>query len=140
MTAEKASTRWARGQSGNPAGAKPGRGTIGALRKQMSAQLGEVMSKLLEQALAGDVKSARLLIERVVPPMRAEAAPIKLPKLDPAGTPGEQGQTILAAVAAGQISPDAAASLLTGLGAIARLREMDELEKRVEALEKGTHS
>lgn len=136
MAGEK-STRWKPGQSGNPGGAKPGSGTVGALRKQMSEKLSDIITKLVDQALEGDVKSARLIIERVVPPMRAEAAPIELPGLDPASSLVTQGQAVMAAAAQGLIPPDTAASLLTGLGSVARLREIEELEKRIAALEQG---
>ncbi len=101
----------------------------------MQRELGAVVKTLIAQARAGDVKASRLIIERLVPPLRAESAPIDLPGLNPASSLVEQGQALLAAVAQGKIPPDVAASLLTGLGSVARLREIEELERRIAALE-----
>jgi hypothetical protein len=47
----------------------------------------------------------------------------------------EQGEAIVQAVADGLIPPGQAGALLTGLGNVARLKEMDELTARIEALE-----
>lgn len=134
MAESKRSSRWQPGQSGNPAGRAPG-GAIGQLRQQMRRELTAVLARMIEMAKAGDVKAARLIVERVIPPLRAESAPIALPGLDASASLVQQGQTLLDAVAKGQIPPDVAASLLTGLGSVARLREVEELEKRIAALE-----
>jgi hypothetical protein len=49
----------------------------------------------------------------------------------------EQGAAIIAAVSAGTIAPRQGSALLGGLGALARVKEMDELERRIKALEDG---
>lgn len=49
----------------------------------------------------------------------------------------EQGQAIVRAVANGVIAPGQGAALLSGLGSVARLKEIDELTARIEALEKA---
>jgi hypothetical protein len=46
-----------------------------------------------------------------------------------------QGVAIVDAVAAGTLAPGQGASLLTGLGSLARIAEIDELAKRVARLE-----
>ena len=80
-----------------------------------------------------DAVHARLLLERVIPPMKAieMAAPLTLPD----GTLTDQGRAVLAAVGAGELAPAQGAQLLAGLGALARIVETDELEKRIRALE-----
>jgi hypothetical protein len=79
------------------------------------------------------VGAARLLLERVIPPLKAteEAALLALPD----GTLTEQGRAVLGAVAAGKLAPGQGAALLASLGTLAKLAEADELTRRIEALE-----
>lgn len=124
---------WKPGQSGNPAGRPPGTGQIAKLRASIAEHVPGIVSKLVEQAQGGDVGAARLLLERVLPavkPMKQEA-PIELP----GGNLTDQGKAVMAAAAAGELAPSQAAQLMSGLGALAKLTETDELVKRVEALE-----
>jgi hypothetical protein len=48
-----------------------------------------------------------------------------------------QGMAIVQAVAAGEIAPGQGAALLTGLGALARIKEIDELTARMESIERA---
>jgi Family of unknown function (DUF5681) len=135
MTAQRPG-RWKRGESGNPKGRTPGSGTTGKLRTAIEAHVPDIIDKLVESAKAGDIGAARLLIERVLPPVRAteEVAPIEIPE----GTLSEQGRAIVMATAAGELAPGQGAQLLAGLGSLAKLIETDELEARIAALE-GKH-
>ena len=47
----------------------------------------------------------------------------------------DQGRAVVSALAGGLIAPGQAASILTALAGIARLVELDEIEKRLSALE-----
>ncbi|MFT3818319.1 MAG: DUF5681 domain-containing protein [Rubrivivax sp.] len=125
---------WKPGQSGNPAGRKPGAGKVAALRESIAKHVPEIVAKLVERALAGDAQAARLLIERVIPPVKAVElpAPIALPA---DGSLADQGRAVLGAAGLGALAPGQAAQLLAGLGALARLVETDELAARVAALE-----
>ena len=133
QTTEKQSGRWPRGQSGNPRGRTRGTGEVGKLRASIAQHIPEIITKLVEQAKAGDAGAARLLLERVLPPVKAteQTTPIDLP----AGTLADQGRAVLAAAGAGLLAPGQAAQLLTGLGALAKLIETDELAARIAALE-----
>jgi hypothetical protein len=126
-------TRWKPGQSGNPKGRKPGSTEIGRLRKSIADHLPEIITKLVVQAKAGDAGAARLLLERVLPPIKAgeQPVPLDLPDTNLAA----QGKAVIACAAAGQLSPGQASQLLTGLTAVARLVESEELAARVAALE-----
>ena len=125
--------RWRAGQSGNPAGRKPGSGQVGKLRAGISEALPVIIERLVELALEGDVPAAKLLLERTVPALRAVELPE--PVSLPDGSLTEQGRAVLAAVAAGELSTGQAAALLAGLAALARVREVDELAARLDALE-----
>jgi hypothetical protein len=124
--------RWKPGESGNPAGRKPGSGDVARLRAAIAEKVPTIIEKLTASALLGDVGVARLLLERVIPPLKAseEAAPLTLPD----GTLTEQGKAVLASVASGDLAPGQGAALLTSLGTLAKLTETDELSRRIEAL------
>jgi hypothetical protein len=128
--------RWKPGQSGNPAGRKPGSGVLEKLRAQVDDHVPAIIKKLAEQAKEGDQASARLLLERVFPPLKATepVVPLELPE----GSLTDQGRALLAAAAAGLLAPGQLAQLLTGLGSLARVTEVDELARRVAELEQLT--
>lgn len=71
MTDKPKTHLWQPGQSGNPAGRKPGSGEVAALRAGIREHVPAIVQKLVEAALAGDTGAARLLLERVIPPMKA---------------------------------------------------------------------
>ncbi|MDE1947544.1 MAG: hypothetical protein KGL43_02790 [Burkholderiales bacterium] len=133
MATTKRPGRWKPGESGNPRGRKPGSGEVGKLRTSIAKHVPEIITKLVEQAKGGDPGAARLLLERVIPPLKAaeQPAPIDLPD----GALSEQGRAVLAAAGTGTLAPGQAAQLLAGLGALAKLIETDELAARIAALE-----
>ncbi len=134
MTKAKATGRpWRPGQSGNPAGRKPGSGEVAKLRASIAEHVPAIVAQLVEAAKAGDVQAARLLLERVIPPMKsaelAQAVPL------PGATLTERGRAVLAAVEAGDLAPGQGAALLAAVGTLARVAEVDELAGRIAALE-----
>lgn len=134
MTIEKKKRgRWKAGESGNPNGRPQGVGEVSKLRESIAAHLPGIIEQLVIKAKDGDSQAARLLLERVLPPMKAieQAITLNLPN----GDMTTQGTAIVQAVAAGTIAPGQGAALLTGLGALARIKEIDELTARIEALE-----
>jgi len=130
-------TAWKAGQSGNPAGKRQGSGAVQKLRASIAEHIPEIIQQLIEQAKGGDIQAARLLLERVVPPMKAmeQAAPITLPD----GSLTEQGRAVLSAAGVGDLTPGQASQLLNGIGSLAKLIETDELINRIERLEGKQH-
>ncbi len=126
--------RWKEGESGNPNGRKPGTGEVAKLRDSIAQHLPEIILQLVNKAKEGDSQAARLLLERVLPPMKAIEQAVKLSLPDGEGITA-QGVAIVQAVASGTIAPGQGAALLTGLGALARIKEIDELERRITQLE-----
>lgn len=125
--------RWKPGESGNPRGRAPGTSEVAKLRKAIARHVPEIVDRLVMQAQAGDVNAARLLLERVLPPIRAteSAVPVELPESGLVA----QGEAVVRAVAGGVLAPGQAAQLLSGLGTLAKLIETEELADRVAALE-----
>lgn len=133
MTRRPPAPPWKPGQSGNPKGRPPNEARISELRKAIAEHVPAIVDRLVEQARSGDAAAARLLLERVVPPLK----PIELPAsvMLPAGTLSDQGRALLAAAGAGHLAPGQVSQLLAALGALAKLIETDELMARIAALE-----
>lgn len=127
---------WKPGQSGNPKGRPAGSGEVAKLRAAIADRVPDLLSKLMAQALEGDTAAARLLLERAIAPLKAAEQPQALTLPD--GTLTDQGRAVLAAVAAGELAPGQGAALLGAIGTLARVAEVDELARRITALE-GRH-
>ena len=125
--------RWKPGESGNPAGRKPGTGEVAAIRAAIADRVPDLLAAMMTRALDGDVGAARLLLERCIAPLKASEQPQAMHLPD--GTLTEQGRAVLAAVAAGELGPSAGAALLGAIGTLARLTEIDEIEARLSKLE-----
>jgi hypothetical protein len=103
------------------------------MRAAIAGVMPQVIAKLTELALEGDVSAARALLDRGVAPLRATDEPVALPPMT--GALGERAEAILKAMGEGALTPAQATEVLSGLAALARLRLVDELEARVRALE-----
>lgn len=126
--------RWKAGESGNPAGRKPGTGEVARLRAAIADRVPELLAAMMTRALEGDVGAARLLLERAIAPLKGieQAVTLQLPD---GGTLTAQGRAVLTAVALGDLAPGQGAQLLAGLGSLARIVEIDELDARLTKLE-----
>lgn len=130
--------RWKAGESGNPKGRTPGTGEVARLRASIAAHLPEIIAQLVTRAREGDAQAARLLLERVLPALKPMEQPVALTLPTGEGITA-QGKAIVLAVADGTLAPGQGAQLLTGLGSLARIVEIDELERRLTALEGAYH-
>ena len=131
---EKKQKGWKPGQSGNPKGKTPGSGELQKLRASIAADVPEILAGLVLAARGGDVQAARLILERVLPPIKAieQAVALQLPE---GGTLTAKAAAVLSAAAAGELAPTQAAQLITALGTLAKITEIDELAARITALE-----
>ena len=126
-------TRFKKGNNANPKGRPVGSGIVGELRKQLVAASPEIISKLIENAKAGDSMAMRVIIERIMPTNKPQLPAINL--AIPDGSPLDRANAVLEAAIRGEISPDQAQAIISIQGDLVRLREAEELEKRLIALE-----
>ncbi len=125
--------RWKTGESGNPKGRPAGVGEVSKLRASIAARVPDILNRLINQALEGDTGAARLLLERAIAPLKASEQTQALALPD--GTLTQQGRAVLACVASGELAPGQGAHLLTAIGTLARVTEIDELTDRITKLE-----
>ena len=126
--------RWQKGQSGNPAGRKKGSINV-ATRLRRMIDVEALITRLHEAALKGNTRAAELLRDRALPSLRPVAEAIELPGLEDAATLTAKAERIVELAANGSVSPDIATALLSAIGTLAKATEIDELTRRIEALE-----
>lgn len=127
-------SRFKPGQSGNPKGRPKGSGLTGRLRKAIADEAQGIIDGLIAQAKNGDVAAARVLLDRILPALKPESAPVAIRGME-AGTLSEKAQAVLNGAARGDLAPDVAATLVGAMGTVARIVETYELEARIIALE-----
>ena len=136
---KRTSGRWKKGESGNPKGRKTGTGEVAKLRESIAKDIPEIINQLVVNAKGGDTQAAKLLLERVIPPTKSIEQPVEI-NLPVDADLSVQGQLIIQAVADGVLAPGQGSSLLNSLGTLARIKEFDDLEKRLIALEEANES
>ena len=119
--------RWKPGKSGNPSGPKPGASCRALLMAREWAEK-KGLPLLMEQAEAGDGDAIKLLVQIGVPRTKAVSIPSALPG-------GPDG--VLAALEAGEIAPDEAKAVMAVHLDRVRIKEIEELEQRLAALERA---
>lgn len=123
------------GPSPNPLGARLYAKERRELVEAVKAATPEIVAKLVQQAKDGDVQASRLLFDKVYPSIKPVGLAVEVPQAVGATTIADKAAAIIDAATSGQITTDAAQELLTALGAVARIRELDILEQRLQALE-----
>ena len=94
---------------------------------------------MLGKAREGDVQAARTLLERVVPNLKPEEPAVQVDVPADVGL-ADTGRAVIPAAIDGVLPPGQAAALVGAVGTVARVVEVDELIRRVEALEGKGHA
>lgn len=119
-----------KGQSGNPAGKPKGANKTQKLRAHLLNAAPAILGAMVEQAKAGDIQAARIILERCLPALKPEARP-------PAAPVPTEPDAILAAVAQGQMTPDQGELLMNVLLMQGKIQEATEIMARLEAVERA---
>ena len=121
------------GQSGNPAGRPKDKTPATLLRKSIVNEMPEIVKTLVDSAKNGDIQAAKVLLDRVCPPLRPQALPIEVEMGD---TLPNTGGNILSAILSGDIPPDIGSTLIKALTDQGKLIELQEIAERLKRLEK----
>ncbi|WP_337083595.1 DUF5681 domain-containing protein [Citrobacter freundii] len=126
--------RFLPGHSGN-AGGRPKRESV--LRKQLEEGSDDAITQVINAAAEGDMTACRLILERTVPVRKASYEAVAFEMDD--SSLADAAKSVLRAVAAGMLAPDVGAMLITAVNNTAKIIEVDELERRLAALENSSH-
>jgi hypothetical protein len=126
---------FAPGFSGNPQGRPMSHNA--AIREQLAEGKEEVVIAILEAAIGGDMQAAKLVLDRLLPPLKPVSQAVAL-DLPATSSPLEIGRAILAAAASGSVPSDIAGQLVTALVTLCKIEEVEDLRERIAALEKAT--
>lgn len=128
------SGKFVKGVSGNPSGRPKQQSAI--IREQLAKHGAGVVEKVLDKALnEGDTTALKMILDRISPPLKPMSAPTVFNLSG--GTLTEKANQILSATSGGEITTETASALITALGNMARIAELDELTKRIEQLEQA---
>jgi hypothetical protein len=130
--------RFEKGRSGNPAGKPRGarhRATLAA-EALLDGEAEALTRKAIEKAKEGDSVALRLCLERILPARRDRAVSLELPKIETASDVLKAISAILAALAAGELTPTEAGDVVKIVEAFSKAVAVSDLEGRIAALEK----
>lgn len=128
---------FAPGASGNPSGRPVGarhRTTL-AIEALLEGQHEALTRKAIDKALEGDTVALRLCLDRLAPPRRDAPITFAMPAVATAGETVQASSALLAAVAAGEVTPDEAGRVMALLTAHKSIVEIGDLERRIGVLE-----
>lgn len=108
-----------------------------ALKKLIEPLAPDLINIVYDLAKKGDLGACRLLLDKCLANQKPESEPQRIPiKMD--GTPAEQSQRILEAIAAGTIAADVGSQLIRAVSDAINIQAQTEMLDRLTALEEGT--
>jgi hypothetical protein len=115
-------------------GRPPGSGFTTQFRSAVGKdEFQKLVLSIYDRAMSGDMQAAAILVNRLVPPLKPSAEPVRVEL--PAGNSAEMAKGLLAAATSGDIAPETAKTLLELVSASAALDQLQALSSRIEALE-----
>jgi hypothetical protein len=126
--------KFVKGVSGNPKGRPPSLSP--ELRERLDKATPDIIDKIIEKALDGDLAAAKIILDRTAPVPKQSSATVTIPDLGSDSTTlVEKAGAILGSVASGNCPADVGAVLMQSVTALAKVIEVDELDRRITALE-----
>lgn len=130
---DPATGRFLPGNTGRPRGVRPA--ALAALDAIGEEAAGDVLRRVVQDAIAGDMRAAEILLRRVWPERKGREVALDLPPMQQAADLPRALGAVADAVAAGAITPDEGQAVAAVLEAHRRAIDTADLAARVEALE-----
>jgi hypothetical protein len=102
----------------------------------LDGQAEALTQKAIELALGGDMMALRMCLDRILPARKDRPVSIEMPTINTAEDAKSASAALLAAVAAGSLTPSEAAEIGKLVDGYVRAVETTEVLKRLEKLEK----
>jgi len=135
-TGRKHDGKFAKGNKASPGRKQGSRNAATVLLDNMMEGEGQaVVQAVIDQAKAGDVQAARMILDRIAPPRKGARIQIDLPAMQTSHDVSKASAALLEAVANGDISPDEGQAVVSIVEARRRALETSELEERVSKIE-----
>ncbi len=125
--------QFTKGVSGNPAGRPRGiKDKRHVFNEAIESMIPEVLESVFQKAVAGDMTAAKMLLDRSLPTKRPEQERVQISIKE---NTASNAREVLQSVFDGEVSPDVGASLLASITGVLKAIELEDLAKRIEALE-----
>lgn len=132
----RAGTRGRPFEPGNPGRARGSRNrTTVAIETLLEGQHEALTQAAIDKALEGDTTALRLCLDRLAPLRRDAPISFDMPPVRSVSDAVEASAAVLAAVAAGEVTPDEGGRVMALLTAHRAITETGNLEARLAALE-----
>jgi uncharacterized protein DUF5681 len=121
------------GNPGRPAGSK--NKTTRMAEQLLDGQAEQIMQKLVELALDGNVAALRMVLDRVCPPRKGQPVDIVMPPINGSQDVFPAIASIWTAIREGRLTPEEASALSIVIDRSIQAIELHDLAKRIAALE-----
>ena len=124
--------RFKPGESGNPNGRPSGTGMQSKLKEAVGDRFDQIVDRVVEAALLGDMTAASLILSRLVPPIKATQEPQAFPMYGKSLT--EKAESVLESVSAGLLSATDGKQILDAMAGVVRVHDGEILAKQLDQL------
>lgn len=123
------------GKSGNPAGRPKGiKDRRVALREKLLPHADQLIEMVTTFAKSGDMGAMKIVMDRIIPPLREEPIHVMIPKIESAADCTQAQAAVVNAVAAGDMLPSEGQALSNLIEAQRRAFETTELAQQMREL------
>ena len=121
------------GNSGRPKGSR--NKTTAAVEALLEGEAEALTRAAIVKALEGDTVALRLCMDRIAPARKDSPVTFDLPEMSSAKDAATTAQSVLSAVAGGEVTPSEGAAVMGLIETYRKTLETSELEERITALE-----
>lgn len=131
------SSKFKRGQSGNPNGKPKGAKNKSTLAAEafLEGSLERICRRIEDEAINGNMQAAKMVLERFLPPRKDRLIRLDLPEIKTYEDILSASTLIISAICKGEISPYEGEALSKTIDLHSKILEANEHECRLQALE-----